>query len=353
MSLSGHLSECAPPLAADETVEVWSRRAHVTARLRELCDSERPRWALPEWPELLEDVLRRLSPTERIAVLVRFADGDVVDGATALQRARAPWLPRLLADGELFTVFQPVVDLWTGATHGQEALIRGTIGGRELSGGQIIGASVAHDAEEQVESMARTLAIETAARTMPAGETLFLNFNPTTVYDPDVCLETTFALAERVGLPLSHICFEVVATEQFPDISFLDRILRRCRDAGAIVALDDLGTGHTSLDYLRRLRPDLVKLDRSLAASMQGDDHRRRLVGSLVDYAHGLDIRVVAEGLESAADVSTARALGADLGQGWWFGRPAAQMQPVDPALILGGRSAAAYGGVPVPGRIA
>jgi EAL domain-containing protein (putative c-di-GMP-specific phosphodiesterase class I) len=346
MSCFGDPCDRLQPLAVPapgEHVEVWSRRAHVTARLRDLCDAKRPRWALPEWPELLEDLMRRLTPTERAALLVRFPDGDVVDAATALERGRSPWLARLLADGELFTVFQPVVDLWTGATHGREALIRGIVAGRELSGGQIVGAAQAHDAEVRVEHLARSLAVAGAGRALPAGETLYLNFNPTTVYDPEACLDSTFALAEQVGLPMSRICFEVVHTEQFPDVGFLDRILRRCREEGALVALDDLGTGHTSLDYLRRLRPDLVKLDRSLAASMQGDEHRRRLVGSLVDYAHGLDILVVAEGLESAADVATARALGADLAQGWWFGRPSTEMVPVDPALVLGARSAASH----------
>ena len=232
MSCFGAPCDCLQPLAApvaDEHVEVWSRRAHVTARLRELCDAERPRWPLPEWPELLEDLMRRLTPTERSALLVRFADGDVVNGATALQRGRSPWLARLLADGELFAVFQPVVNLWTGATHGREALIRGTVAGRELSGGQIVGAAQAHDAEGRVEYLARTLAIEGAGRAIPGGETLFLNFNPTTVYDPEACLDSTFALAEQVGLPLSRICFEVVHTEQFPDVGFLDRILRRLR----------------------------------------------------------------------------------------------------------------------------
>lgn len=345
MSCSGHACDCTQPPAVpaeDDTILVWSKRSHVSARLAELGGAERLRWTAPEWPELLEDLMRRLSPTERAALRVSSSDGDVVDAATALERGRTPWLPRLLADGSLFAVFQPIVDLWTGGTHGREALIRGHAGGRDLSGGEIVGAARAHDATLQMDFIARTLAIETAAHTLPDGEMLFVNFNPTTIYDPEVCLRTTWAAARRVGLPLSRVCFEVVETERYPDLAFLDRILSRYRDEGASVALDDLGTGHTSLDFLRRLRPDVVKLDRSLSASLQGDEHRRRLVGALVDYAHGLNITVVAEGLETAADVATARALGADFGQGWWFGRPVPEMVAVDPALILGARAASA-----------
>lgn len=355
MSCSGHSCDCMQPpavQAGDETVEVWSKRTHVTARLADLCGAPRLRWTLPDWPERLEDLMRRLSPTERMALRVGFPDGDVIDAATALERGRTPWLPKLLIEGGLFAAFQPIVDLWTGGTHGREALIRGRAAGRDLSGGEIVAAARAHDALLQMDFSARSLAIETAARMLPDGETLYVNFNPTTIYDPEVCLRTTWAVARRVGLPLSRICFEVVETEKYPDLGFLDRILTRYREEGARVALDDLGTGHTSLDYLRRLRPDVVKLDRSLSASLQGDEHRRRLVGALVDYAHGLDIVVVAEGLESAADVATARALGADLGQGWWFGRPEATMETVDPTLVLGagrGVPASPVGAAPAP----
>ena len=283
--------------------------------------------------------MRRLSPTERAVLRVSLDDGDVIDAAMALDRGRTPWLPQLLADGRLFAVFQPIVDLWTGGTHGREAFVRGMAGGREVSGGEIVSGARGHDAMPEMDFGARAIAIETAARTLPAGEMLFVNFNPTTVYDPDTCLDETAAVAERAGLPLTRVCFEVVETERYPDLGFLDRILKRYREAGAVVALDDLGTGHTSLDYLRRLRPDVLKIDRSLAASLHGDESRRRLVGGLIDYAHTLDIVVVAEGLETAADVASARALGADLGQGWWFGRPSTDMQAVDPALIRGDRA--------------
>ena len=337
MTCLGHACDCLlPPPASpqDAAIEVWSKRSHVSARLLELVGTERPRWTGPCWPERLGAAMARLSPSEQGALRVSLDDGDVIDAVTALELGRTPWLPGLLADGGIFMAFQPVVDLRTGATHGREALIRGHAGGRERSGAEIVSAARAHDALFQMDVAARTLAIETAAETLPDDELLFVNFNPTAIYDPEVCLRTTWAAARRVGLPLSRVCFEVVETDRYPDLDFLERILLRYRAEGALVALDDLGTGYTSLAYLRRLRPDVVKLDRSLSASLQDDAARRQLVGALIQYAHELDIAVVAEGLETAEDVATAQELGADLGQGWHLGRPVTTLAKVDPALV-------------------
>jgi diguanylate cyclase (GGDEF)-like protein/PAS domain S-box-containing protein len=168
---------------------------------------------------------------------------------------------------------------------------------------------------------------------------LFVNFTPTAIYDPEVCLRTTWAIARRLGLSIERICFEVVETEEFPDLAFLARILDEYRAQGAMVALDDLGAGHSSLSYLETLRPDVVKLDRELIAGLAEDAPRQRLLGAMIDYAHELDIRVVAEGIETEDDLAATRALGADLGQGWYLGRPAAEPAVVEPSRITGART--------------
>jgi diguanylate cyclase (GGDEF)-like protein/PAS domain S-box-containing protein len=189
------------------------------------------------------------------------------------------------------------------------------------------------------------VALEQGLPVLPDGAMLFVNFTPSAIYDPEICLRTTWAIARRLGFPLSRVCFEVVETEQFPDVPFLRRILDRYRAEGAQVALDDLGAGHSSLSYLGLLRPDVVKLDRHLVSGIDGDRARQRLVSALLDYAHELEIKVVAEGIETEAELATVRDLGADLGQGWHLGRPAAAPQPVDPGLVLGASASASATG--------
>lgn len=274
MSCSGHACDCLKPIATaagDEVVEVWSKREHVSARLAQECGAPVVRWSAPQWPARLRALLAALTSSGACTVRVRFPDGDVIDAAVALERGSTPWLPRLLDGVAVHMAFQPLVDLRTGATHGRQALVRGNADGRELSGSDIVEAALAHDALAQMDVRARTLAIETAARSLPDGEALFVNFNPTTISDPEACLRTSWAVARRVGIPLARICFEVVETERDGNLEVLERILDRYREEGALIALDDLGPDHASLEYLQRLRPDVVKLDRSLTGTT-GDD---------------------------------------------------------------------------------
>jgi EAL domain-containing protein (putative c-di-GMP-specific phosphodiesterase class I) len=134
---------------------------------------------------------------------------------------------------------------------------------------------------------------------------------------------------------MDRVCFEVVETERFPDLRFLKGILDEYRNHGAMIALDDLGAGHSSVAYLAALRPDIVKLDRELVSGIDEDPARGRLVRALVQYAHDLGVRVVAEGIETESELAAVREIGADLGQGWYLGRPGADPVRVNPDLVL------------------
>jgi diguanylate cyclase (GGDEF)-like protein/PAS domain S-box-containing protein len=297
----------------------------------------------PGWPDRLAAILERLSFSERSALLAAplSAAGPQVtlSAEDALLRARTPWLPDLLNGSGLYPHLQPIVSLADGITYGFEALIRGTVDERELSGSEIVQAARAHGALFSLDLVGRTVALEQAMPKLQRDQVLFVNFTPTAIYDPKVCLRTTWAIARRLGLPMERICFEAVESEEFPDISFLRRILDEYREQGAMVALDDLGAGHSSLSYLKELRPDIVKLDRELVAGLAEDPARQRLLGAMIDYAHELNIRVVAEGIETEDDLAATRALGADLGQGWYLGRPAAEPVAVEPSLVTGART--------------
>ncbi len=330
-----HHCDCMKPLAAREPtgVRLDSEREHVRAKLGSETVLEGP-----GWQERLAATLDALTYSERTAVSATIG-GITVPAEQALARATTPWLPGLLErDDALFPHFQPIVDLDTGLVHGYESLIRARLGDRVLSGGEIVGAARAHQAMFALDQRGRTAALSHGLPQLPDDATLFVNFTPSAIYDPDICLRTTWAIARRLGFPLSRVCFEVVETETFPDIEFLRRILDRYRAEGAQVALDDLGAGHSSLSYLRLLRPDVVKLDRELVSGIDADPSRQRLLSALLDYAHELGIRVVAEGIETRDELAAVRELGADLGQGWFLGRPAATPQPVDPELVRDAR---------------
>jgi EAL domain-containing protein (putative c-di-GMP-specific phosphodiesterase class I) len=108
------------------------------------------------------------------------------------------------------------------------------------------------------------------------------------------------------------------------------KILARLRADGIQVSIDDFGTGYSSLAYLRDLPADELKLDRSFITAMRSDRRAGGLVGSIIDLAHSLDLRVVAEGVDNEETLIELRALGCDLAQGFHFARPlpAAEVAP-------------------------
>ena len=295
------------------------------------------------WSDRLEALLGELSFSERTALLAAplhgRSEGIALPAEDVLARARSEWLPELLNSDGLYPHLQPIVSLTDGRTYGFESLLRGRVGERELNGGEIVAAARAHGAIFTLDLVGRTVALEQGMPKLIDDEILFVNFTPTAIYDPEVCLRTTWAIARRHGFSMDRICFEVVETEQYPDLEFLQRILDEYRAQGAMVALDDLGAGHSSLTYLEALRPDVVKLDRELITGIDGDPARQRLVGALIDYAHELDVRVVAEGIETEAQLAVIGDLGADLGQGWYLGRPAAEPARVDRRIVMDARA--------------
>jgi EAL domain-containing protein (putative c-di-GMP-specific phosphodiesterase class I) len=344
---AGHHCDCQSPSGAEPAggVRLFTDREHVRRRVVELRGRTGGGLTLigAGWVDALADVLGSLTFPERSCLYAEpvGAPGALpVRAEIALLRARTPWLPAILSNRALVPHFQPVVRLSDGAVIGQEALMRAEACCRLLSGAEIVAAATAHDRLMAFDVRARSVALEQGFPLLPAGQSLFVNFTPTAIYDPDVCLRTTWAAARRAGADLGRVCFEVMETEAFPDLELLRAILDRFRERGARVALDDLGAGNSSLLYLDVLRPDVVKLDRGLIAGLDQDAARRRMVGALADYAHELDAEVVAEGVETAGELHAVRELGADLAQGYYLARPAARPHGVDAALVTGLRAA-------------
>jgi EAL domain-containing protein (putative c-di-GMP-specific phosphodiesterase class I) len=99
-------------------------------------------------------------------------------------------------------------------------------------------------------------------------------------------------------------------------------ILTVLQEHGIRIHLDDFGTGFSSLSYLSQLPADAVKIDRSFVSRMVEDMRSELMVGAIIDLAHRLEKSVIAEGIETEAQAESLRALGCELGQGYYFGRP-------------------------------
>jgi EAL domain-containing protein (putative c-di-GMP-specific phosphodiesterase class I) len=217
----------------------------------------------------------------------------------------------VLADGGPTVVLQPIVDLTSGARVGAEALSRFPAAWAKAPD---VCFAEAHSIGEG--DRLELLALRGAADHLATvSGYVSMNVSPATLLTPE-CLELLHAL------PLPRILLELSEHDQVEDYAALTAVMDPLRARGMKLAIDDVGAGFSSLRHIVVTAPDVIKMDRSIVTGVDSDPVLSKLVQSLVDFAHGCDVRVVAEGVETAAEHCRLRALGVDLGQGWLFGRP-------------------------------
>ena len=217
----------------------------------------------------------------------------------------------VVADGGPVVLLQPIVDLATGTRVGAEALSRFPAEWGltpDVVFAEAHGVGMGHALELQ--------ALARAAEHLDRVDGyIALNVSPTTVLTP--------GCAELLGLlPLDRVVLELTEHDAVEDYDRLSAALAPFRTAGLRLAIDDVGAGFSSLRHIVVTAPDVIKLDRSIAAGVATDRVLATLVGSLTTFAHGSGARVVAEGVETPEDAAALRSLGVDHGQGWHFGRP-------------------------------
>ncbi|MEE4339353.1 putative bifunctional diguanylate cyclase/phosphodiesterase [Erythrobacter sp.] len=133
-------------------------------------------------------------------------------------------------------------------------------------------------------------------------------------------------LIESAGISPGRIQFEVTETAFLADLSTAKQELERLREAGCMIALDDFGSGHASVSYLRDLVFDVVKLDGSLTAEIEYSDRSRQILLGLIDLCHATGAKCVAEHVETLEQLMLIKAMGCDFAQGYYLGRPALGM---------------------------
>jgi EAL domain-containing protein (putative c-di-GMP-specific phosphodiesterase class I) len=222
--------------------------------------------------------------------------------------------------------FQPIFQASGLALWGYECLARAAADdGSIIAPGSLLAWADQENLLFMFDRVCREKHIENAAAVADADDLNFLiNFLPSVIYEPSVCLSTTFAAARTFGLSPANIIFEVVETENIDDRDFLRRILDEYRAAGFRVALDDLGSGSSGLKMLGDLSPDLIKIDRELVAKSVDSEMHRVICQSVVQLARSTGKMVLAEGVETIEEYRFFHGLGVDLYQGYLFGRPAA-----------------------------
>lgn len=234
----------------------------------------------------------------------------------------------VLAEAEFWSVYQPIVSLADRSVVAHEALLRGEVDGRDIGGGDLFFVAEQAGWLHRLDRIGRESAV-TGAVPWLGDDDLYINFNPTSIYRPQVCLASTERAVHEAGIAPTQLVFEVVESHAIADRGHLVSILDHYRSLGWRVALDDVGAGWSSLSLLAAVRPEVVKLDKALVQELP-DDGARTVLKAVTDLAHDLGAIVVAEGIETERLADEVTAMGVDLGQGWLFGRPVRPQPPVE-----------------------
>lgn len=219
----------------------------------------------------------------------------------------------LIEHGRLEVALQPIVDLSSGRALGVEALSRFPAG----FGPPDAVFAAAHQAGLglALERLAAVRAYEALSLLAP-DQYLALNLTP----------GAAMALAEESrtmpDAPYHRIVLEITEHAAVQNYAALRERLAHARAQGLRLAIDDAGAGYASLHHIVELRPDVIKIDRSLIHGMSADRARRSVVKALIALARDLGAAVVAEGVERQADLVAGRKLGICAAQGYLLGRP-------------------------------
>ena len=226
--------------------------------------------------------------------------------------------------------FQPIYSLTHHRAVGHEALLRATLLATDVPVPPMeLFAGAAGD-EARVDLDRAALRQHLAAYAgRGANEWLFLNMHPRSLASLDGLGvgEIADTLAAH-GLRPEQVVIEVLEST-LPDDADFDRRIEELRELGCLVSLDDFGAGHSNFDRVFRLRPEIVKLDRSVVVRAEVDAHARRIAAQMVSLLHECGCLVLMEGIETDEGAYTALRCDVDFVQGYHFGRPATALAGV------------------------
>ncbi|MDF2876712.1 MAG: diguanylate cyclase domain protein [Sporomusa sp.] len=228
----------------------------------------------------------------------------------------------IIRDKKIAPVYQPIVNLKTGAIMGYEALSRGPAGSPLHYPIELFSVAVDNDKLLALEQVCREAALS-HLNNLEKNQRLFLNMNAEVVKDPNFRGGLTKAFVIKQGLNPEQVTFEITERTAITDFDSFSKSLNHYRAQGYSIAIDDAGAGYSSLQSIAELRPNYIKLDRSIVHDVDKDPLKQAMLDAMTKLADVIHSKIIAEGIESADELASLISRGVHYGQGFFLARPA------------------------------
>ncbi|WP_090829573.1 GGDEF domain-containing protein [Nitrosovibrio tenuis] len=243
-------------------------------------------------------------------------------------------LSKILQEESLTPLYQPIVNLQSGKFVGYEGLIRGPSNSPLHSPTALFRLAKTHGLTIQLEGASRKVLLKQFAAQELKGK-LFLNVSPDVLMMSHIDVTATSQAIKSSDVGPENLVIELTEADAVYDYTRLRDAAAEYRDLGLKLAIDDLGEGFSSLRLWSELRPEYVKIDMHFIQGIDLDPVKLQFVRSVLEIALESNSIVIAEGIETEAELMTVRDLGIHYGQGYFLGRPIASPLPALPPQIL------------------
>ena len=240
----------------------------------------------------------------------------------------------ILVRRQLSALFQPIIHMQSGEIIAYEGLIRGPSDSPLHAPMNLFKVARANGLTVEVEHLCRRVVLERFAELGLPGK-LFLNVSPECLLQRDARHGETLEYIHQIGINPDRVIIELTENQPTYDYELMRDAVLHYRNMGFQIAIDDLGEGFSSLRLWSELRPEYVKIDMHFIQGINHDPVKLQFVRSIQEIADKSDTLVIAEGIETQAELLVLRDVGVAFGQGYHLGRPHAQPARTAPAEVV------------------
>ncbi|MGM0874648.1 MAG: EAL domain-containing protein [Bacillota bacterium] len=227
----------------------------------------------------------------------------------------------ILEKKQLTIHFQPIVHFHSNQTYGFEALSRGPLNSFFYSPSRLFPYAEKEGLLYSLEKIARERAFEESKGILNEKK-LFINLNSQVIYDNQFNPGHTISLLQHYGIDPDNVVFEITERNAIYDFAAFRNVLNHYRQQGFQIAIDDAGAGYSSLQSISELMPDYIKVDRSLISGIDHNEVKSNILEAFVTLAKKMNSKIIAEGIETEAELQHVMDLGIEYGQGFFIAEP-------------------------------